>query len=153
MFEEGGDCFFADWKPRGGLYGWGPGTLTLKTTVSFIHHAARIERKSHFLGGACSFGASSVVSISLSEPLSDSEPEELSDPDELSSLELSSFGAFSAAFTLCFWWLPGSGEVDDRLELLSLPDEDEAAMATVYKTRLAGNGDLFAVIQKNHKVE
>jgi hypothetical protein len=72
------------------------------------------------------------ISLELSESLSDSEPEELSDPEELSSLELSSFGAFSAAFTLCFWWLPGSGDVDDRLELLSLSDEDEAAMAAMY---------------------
>lgn len=35
-FEEGGDCFFADWKPFGGLYGCGPGTLTLQIIISFI---------------------------------------------------------------------------------------------------------------------
>ena len=73
-----------------------------------------------------------MVSISLSESLSDSEPEELSDPaEEEESLELSSFTALDTAFTLSFWWLPGSGEVDDRLELLSLSDEDEAAMAAI----------------------
>lgn len=72
-----------------------------------------------------------MVSISLSESLSDSEPEELSDPEDVSSLELSSFSALETAFTLFFWWLPGSGEVDERLELLSLSDEDEAAMAAM----------------------
>lgn len=80
------------------------------------------------MAGGCSFGASSVVSISfeLSDSLSD--PEELSEPDELS--ELSSFCAFEAAFMVCFCLLLGSGEVE-RLELLSLSDDDEAAMAAV----------------------
>lgn len=78
--------------------------------------------------------ASSLVSISLelSESLSDSEPDEL-DASSLSSL------AFDAAFNVCFCLLSGSGDVE-RLELLSLSDDDEAAMAAMYgvpqKTKL-----------------
>lgn len=71
------------------------------------------------------------ISFELSDSLSD--PEELSDseesdPDELS--ELSSFFAFETAFIDCLWVLSGSGEVE-RLELLSLSEEDEAAMVAV----------------------
>lgn len=69
--------------------------------------------------------------MSISSELSDSlpDPEELSEPDELSELP-SSFFAFAAAFIVCFCLLSGSGEVE-RLELLSLSDEDEAAIVAV----------------------
>lgn len=62
------------------------------------------------------------MSLELSS-LSDSEPDEL---DESST---SSF-VFDAAFRVCFCLLSGSGE-EERLELLSLEEEDEAAMATI----------------------
>lgn len=71
------------------------------------------------------------ISFELSDSLSDleepSDPEE-SEPDELS--ELSSFSDFETVFIVCLWVLSGSGEVE-RLELLSLSDEDEAAMMAV----------------------
>lgn len=70
-----------------------------------------------------------MVSISFELPDSLSDPEELSESDELSELS-TSFFAFEAAFSVCFCLLSGSGEVE-RLELLSLSEEDEAAMAAV----------------------
>jgi len=64
------------------------------------------------------------VSMSLElSSLSDSEPDEL---DESST---SSF-VFDTPFIVCFCLLSGSGE-EERLELLSLEEEDEAAMATI----------------------
>lgn len=78
----------------------------------------------YFLANVCAWGASSLVSMSLElSSLSDSEPDEL---DESST---SSF-VFDAAFRVCFCLLSGSGE-EERLELLSLEEEDEAAMATI----------------------
>lgn len=72
-------------------------------------------------------GSSSSCALGLltAAPLSDSASLELSDPDELDS---SSFaGSVLVAFTACFRWLAGSGELE-RLELLSLSDEDDADM-------------------------
>lgn len=89
-------------------------------------------RSAHLLVPEFTLGASSVVSISSELSDSLSEPEELSElsePDALPELSSSCF-AFEAAFSVCFCLLSGSGEVE-RLELLSLSDEDEAAMAAV----------------------
>lgn len=80
-------------------------------------------RYPYFLDGESPL-ESSVVSISLelSDSLSDSEPDEL-------DASLSSF-VFDAPFRVCFCLLSGSGEVD-RLELLSLEEEDGGAIVAV----------------------
>lgn len=71
-------------------------------------------------------GSSCALDLVTAASLSDSASLELSDPDELDS---SSFaGSFIlVAFTACFCWLAGSGELE-RLELLSLSEEDDADM-------------------------
>lgn len=71
------------------------------------------------------------------DSLSDSELEELEESEESEESESSASSfAFDAPFKVCFCLLSGSGD-DDRLELLSLPDEDEVAMALRYNAQLA----------------
>lgn len=66
--------------------------------------------------------------MSISSELESSELEESEESEESveSESSASSF-AFDAPFSVCFCLLSGSGDVD-RLELLSLPEEEEAAM-------------------------
>ena len=77
------------------------------------------------------------ISFELVDSLSDSEP------DELDVSSLSCF-AFDVAFNVCFCLLSGSGEVE-RLELLSLSDEDEAAIAARYNVKTVAMGVRVAI--------
>ena len=96
------------------------------------------------------------ISLELPDSLSDSElesepesePEE-SESDESEESEDSDDSSSTsslllvAAFTACFWVFAGSGEVD-LLELLSLEDEDAAAIVAIWRSALPSRGESWS---------
>lgn len=108
--------------------------LNTGALVSIVRSKRKIlaERKSYLLAGDCSLEVESGFSFdSTSLELSDSLPDSLPDSEpELEDSSSLSFCGPDAALRACFWLFAGSGE-DDRLELLSLSDEDCADMVTV----------------------
>jgi len=112
-------------KPAGALYGFDADEVALEVYVLAYQKLPYSNgEKAH-----CLFcGVSSLVSIS-SELESESESAlELSESEESEETESSTSSfVFDAPFMVCFCLLSGSGDVD-RLELLSLSEEDEAAM-------------------------